>query len=62
MTNPGFAEVVKWVAKVQTLSELSEAMLAGKDCDLTDRQRMILNSMAEGKAQMHLQINDGRPL
>ena len=52
MTNPGFAEVVKWVSKVTTLSELSEAMLAGKDCDLTDRQRMILNSMAEGKAAM----------
>jgi hypothetical protein len=52
MTNPGFAEVVKWVSKVQTLSELSEAMLAGKDADLTDRQRMILNSMAEGKAAM----------
>ena len=52
MTDPGFAEVVKWVSKVQTLSELSEAMLAGKDADLTDRQRMILNSMAEGKAAM----------
>lgn len=52
MTNPGFAEVVKWVANVQTLSDLSEVMLAGKDADLTDRQRMIINSMAEGKAAM----------
>jgi hypothetical protein len=32
-------------------------MLAGKDCDLTDRQRMILNSMAEGKAAMLAQAS-----
>ena len=52
MTNPGFAEIVMWVSSATTLSALSEAMLAGKDCDLTDRQRMIIESMAEGKAAM----------
>jgi len=58
MTNPGFAEVVRWVSSATTMSALSEAMLAGKDCDLTDRQRMILNSMAEGKLAMLKQSGD----
>lgn len=58
MANPGFAEVVRWVSRATTLSALSEAMLAGKDCDLTDRQQMILNSMAEGKAAMLKQSGD----
>lgn len=58
MADPGFAEVVRWVSSSTTLSALSDAMLAGKDCDLTDRQRMILNSMAEGKAAMLKQSGD----
>lgn len=58
MTNPGFAEVVRWVSSATNLSALSDAMLAGKDCDLTDRQRMIIDSMAEGKAAMLKQSGD----
>ena len=58
MSDHGFADVVRWVSGATTLPDLSEAMLAGKDCDLTDRQRMILNSMAEGKADMLKQSGD----